>query len=664
MKRLVGVSIHRGLFTLPLSLLLVTACEQPSSSAAEVGDADGDAGEPDDDDNDASPVGDGLVGGGSVAVTCNVPASHPTIQAAENDLSCTTVIVSAGTYFENVVIDRDLVIAASTPGAVTIDGGSLGRVIDNVGANVVLQGLTITHGAALTGAGVRSTGSLEMYDSVVVTNRAQGVDALGAGVHATGDVLLDETVLFDNTVLATVGSTVVGGGGIYINGGDLVVTNYGTISNNVVTVDGLASCDARGGGIYAIDAAVFVEDQSAVHKNIAWVRSAPSPLPQAAEGGGVHIRGDNSSFSLVDSRIASNIAQIDRGRAAGGGLFSWGTALEIGAGSAVRANIARVNLPGLSSALGGAIMHGFSSTPGEQDPFVVDQAAIHGNSALSGSNSAGGAIYTYASNGDALVSVLDSAVYDNRSIGGTDGRSGAIEAQATCCNNQSMTLEIRNSTLSGNTSGGATASAGALFVFAAAASEAHLIVVNSTISGNTATALSSAQVRGGAIVLGSEASIQTTTLEIASSTIVDNAATGPFGSGGGGIWASRQGYSGPTSIDIRDTILRGNTATNGPDCATSLVTVTSGGYNLFGNTAGCTIAGATANDLVGVDPLLSPLAANGGPTLTRMIGAASPALDAGNPAGCTDIGGGPLAVDQRGAVRPVGPACDIGAVER
>jgi hypothetical protein len=48
------------------------------------------------------------------------------------------------------------------------------------------------------------------------------------------------------------------------------------------------------------------------------------------------------------------------------------------------------------------------------------------------------------------------------------------------------------------------------------------------------------------------------------------------------------------------------------------------------------------------------LADNGGPTLTFMPQAGSPAINAG--AGCP-------ARDQRGASRPFGPACDIGAVE-
>jgi hypothetical protein len=57
-----------------------------------------------------------------------------------------------------------------------------------------------------------------------------------------------------------------------------------------------------------------------------------------------------------------------------------------------------------------------------------------------------------------------------------------------------------------------------------------------------------------------------------------------------------------------------------------------------------------------LDMKLGPLADNGGPTLTHMPQPGSPAIDNGTGAGCP-------ATDQRGAPRPVGAACDVGAVE-
>ena len=84
------------------------------------------------------------------------------------------------------------------------------------------------------------------------------------------------------------------------------------------------------------------------------------------------------------------------------------------------------------------------------------------------------------------------------------------------------------------------------------------------------------------------------------------------------------------------------------------------GHNLIGATNGAGGFGAPG-DLLGVtnsplNPQISPLANNGGPTLTIALAWNSPAIDAGAAVG------GP-AVDQRGVARPQGRGVDIGAYE-
>jgi hypothetical protein len=67
------------------------------------------------------------------------------------------------------------------------------------------------------------------------------------------------------------------------------------------------------------------------------------------------------------------------------------------------------------------------------------------------------------------------------------------------------------------------------------------------------------------------------------------------------------------------------------------------------------------------NPKLGTLGYHGGPTQTIPLREGIPAIDAGNPNGCTDGKGNLLKTDQRGYPRPdkedVG-GCDIGAYEK
>ena len=125
--------------------------------------------------------------------------------------------------------------------------------------------------------------------------------------------------------------------------------------------------------------------------------------------------------------------------------------------------------------------------------------------------------------------------------------------------------------------------------------------------------------------------------------------------GGGGI------YNENGSVTIGNSIIAGNTndQNDGPNC---LGTIISLGYNLVGIISNCNFTTATG-DLINAVPLLDPLLDNGGPTFTHALLPGSPAIDAGNPAGCTDQDGSLLTTDQRGVARPQGGRCDIGAFE-
>jgi hypothetical protein len=178
-------------------------------------------------------------------------------------------------------------------------------------------------------------------------------------------------------------------------------------------------------------------------------------------------------------------------------------------------------------------------------------------------------------------------------------------------------------------------------------------VASSTVSGNSFD---------GAL-LGFGAGIANTgTLSLNNVTITRNVVkTDPVVVNGAGIYLDGGG------VTVRNSIVAGQI---GPDCSG---TVTSDGHNIDSDGT----CGLGANDQSGItDPGLLPLADYGGPTLTHNLADDSPAIDAGDPAGCMMklAGSGaatvPLATDQRGNVfveaAGVGgdpSGCDAGAVE-
>jgi hypothetical protein len=96
---------------------------------------------------------------------------------------------------------------------------------------------------------------------------------------------------------------------------------------------------------------------------------------------------------------------------------------------------------------------------------------------------------------------------------------------------------------------------------------------------------------------------------------------------------------------------------SGGNCS---VTMTSKGYNLSSDNT-CNFNNSDRNN---IDPMLGPLQYNGGSTQTMALPSGSPAIDVGNPSGCTD-GRNPLKTDQRGLPRPNSEdktGCDMGGL--
>jgi hypothetical protein len=159
-----------------------------------------------------------------------------------------------------------------------------------------------------------------------------------------------------------------------------------------------------------------------------------------------------------------------------------------------------------------------------------------------------------------------------------------------------------------------------------------LTVINSTIANNNSTT------GNGAGILVDSGSVS-----IYNSTIASNTAAGAGG-----------GLSGTINLLSSSIVAYNVDGGTGPDASGTIATAN---QSLLSNSTGATIT-TNSGTLLDVDPLLSPLANNGGPTQTMLIGPTSPAKDVGNNTLA-------LATDQRGPgySRSLGAGPDMGAVE-
>jgi CSLREA domain-containing protein len=262
----------------------------------------------------------------------------------------------------------------------------------------------------------------------------------------------------------------------------------------------------------------------------------------------------------------------------------------------------------------------------------LDTVAILNSSATD----LGGAI-TRDTTSTGTTTLTDSEFESNHA--GDDG--GAIFRSAPSANG--IQMNIRRSLFAANTSG---AKGGAVYQQGNGTSENEANYANDTFSGNSAVE------GGGAIGLGNPAP----SAQLRFVTLADNstpAASTPT-TGGGAIFADAI----QDVIGLQGTILAHNLASGVDSSCAGPGSFSDAGLGYDIETANtCHLTGTS---LVNSDPLLAPLAENGGPTGTRGLYDGSPAIDrVPTGAACASATG----VDQRGTTRPVGPACDVGAFE-
>jgi hypothetical protein len=226
--------------------------------------------------------------------------------------------------------------------------------------------------------------------------------------------------------------------------------------------------------------------------------------------------------------------------------------------------------------------------------------------------------------------------------------------------NQSGDLEIQNSAFTFNQAnggpvtyvppwgaGGGTGSGGGIY----SSSSGALVLINCTLAANGANGgagghddfngqAPGGSAYGGALFVGGGRA------SVANLTFGTNSVEP-------GVLGSPEAL-GASISNVKATITLTNTVLA---CASSQTNVSGaimdGGHNISSD-ASAAFTLPTSRD--NTDPMLGPLADNGGPTPTMALLPGSPARDAGDDSVCP-------ATDQRGIRRPQGAACDIGAFE-
>jgi hypothetical protein len=232
---------------------------------------------------------------------------------------------------------------------------------------------------------------------------------------------------------------------------------------------------------------------------------------------------------------------------------------------------------------------------------------------------------------------------------GAGGEGGFAEAGGLYLIDNEPTVTFAGLTASDNlaiagspTTGTGLAIAGAMYL---KANEGSISVSNATFSGNAARGLGpSGTGEAGALWASSED--EPGPVAIVSSTFDGNTAEGTMAASGGDLVADG-------GVTVRESIVSGGAGGTGRENCYAFSPIESLGHNIDSRDE-CEFH--ATGDKINTNPLLGPLQANGGPLQTEAIAAASPARDAGATSGCE-------AMDERGAVRPQGSACDVGAFE-
>jgi hypothetical protein len=490
---------------------------------------------------------------------------------------------------------------------------SLRAAVQEANATFGLDEITVPAGHyALTLGGAdedaAATGDLDIReDLTLVGPDGRDTTVLAAAVD---DRVLDITCAAEVSLQGlTVRDGHAGSGGGIRSVGYLQLSDSAVVHNSAVMERPGADPSGNGGGIANRRGTVRL------------VNTEVTDNAAGYAGGGVeNVEGE---VAVIDSLFRNNDAGYEGGGIASGGwggdavlVFNSrfednsagyeGGAVQLGSWAESALVVSRSSFDGNSADYsGGALELGsWGSTT-----VSIDASTFAGNTA---GNQGGG---LNAGNwGITTVTIRDSTFVENQSDGAGGGLHGGSWGTTQ--------ITLDNVTLSAN---GANSGAGLAYV-----GKGGLVLRNSTLSGNTATQ------SGGGLLASNHHD------DVSAATLIHTTVFGNMAKRGSGVAVDRG-----SAVALLNSIVAGGSGSN---CDMSQVGDVHGGPANLDSDGSCQLGGAA------VDPQLGPLGDNGGLTRTHLPGPGSPAIDGADAADCP-------ATDQRGAPRPHGAGCDIGAVE-
>ncbi len=542
------------------------------------------------------------------------------------DLTSSTISLQNG----QLEITSSLTINAlgDLRGGVTIDAGGNSRIFqiddsdDDTVQQVTLRGLTLINGyvSGASGGAIRVDSENLIIDSCTVRNNTAVSAMSGNGLGGALEIFRGEVTIIDSTIS---GNTAEQAGGGISTTFDPTVTLLNTeLSENVARLGGGWSTTFFNGYASLTMTGGTVRDNTAAEAfggGLAFVGTADitgvtfTGNVAASDGGAARFFFQASDIEMSDVTLSGNTA------GGGGGAIDLDEGVQLSIASAqLMANTANEG--------GGAILI-------RGDVTILD-STISGNSA--GPVSAAGGAINVADTGSLFV---DTSRIENNTAELAAGilSRGPLDLVDSKVSGNSATsfggglytrdvLTVTRTTISGNTA----SDGAALFL----AGDQTATLTNATISGNTSVGDATTYP---AAVFGRPPMV------ISNSTLIDNAPSTIFKDSPAQFWS------------LTNTVIAGSPVL---DCV-DVITPISVNLNSFVGDGTCA---AGAVDLLTGDPLLGPLANNGGVTQTHLPLSGSPLVDAGTNADCPteDQTGMPRAID---GDADDDAECDIGSVE-